>query len=88
MSRELIKSEWGENILAIIDNQDKVNMTMKDFVSKHCTQCGGNWGGMLLTGINNLWPKVYDAIPNDMGIFAFSCICSVCELLGIINEEE
>lgn len=88
--RDYIVEIWkdsGEAVLTAIDAQDKTTMTMKDFLS-HCTPCGGNWGGMLLTGIQRLWPAVYDAIPDNMGCFAWSGICTTLVLLGVKTDED
>jgi hypothetical protein len=38
---------------------------------------------MLLTGIKRLYPKVWDAIPEDMGHNAWSCIIATLNLLKI-----
>ena len=76
----------GHAVLTAIDAQDKSPMTMKDFLS-HCTACGGNWGEMLLTGIRELWPDVYDAIPDDMGHYAWNGICTTLVLLGVKTDE-
>lgn len=84
--RNFISKIWSSNVLAIIDQQETASMTMKDFLD-HCTACGGNWGGMLLTGIRELYPDVYDAIPDNMGPFAWSGICTTLKLLGVIIED-
>lgn len=83
--REQLAYNWGEEFLAVIDKQETKPMTMKDFLS-HCTACGGNWGGMLLTGINELWPEVWEAIPDDMGLLAWVCLCNTLTLLGVQPE--
>ena len=62
------------------------DITFDEFLN-HCTACGGNWGGMLLTGIEELFPEVYNAIPDDMGVFAFCGIVSVLEYIGIKMPE-
>jgi len=84
----LIKG-WGEDgkrVIEAIFNLEDDNlvrgMTMKEYMQS-CTACGGNWGGMLLTGIKRLCPTVWDAIPNDMGDYAWACICYTLMLLGI-----
>ena len=59
-----------------------MNMSFKDFLNE-CSCCGGNWGGMLLTGIHELYPEVWDAIPDKMGVFAFRDICATLILLGV-----
>lgn len=81
--RECISTLWGDNVLAVIDNQHTTTMTIDEFL-KHCTACGGNWGGMLLTGIKELYPEVYDAIPDEMGHFAWLAICTTLKLLGVM----
>lgn len=86
---EFLIANWKENGIAIImyiDTLKSTPMTMKTFLT-HCTTCGGNWGGMLLTGIKELYPTVWNLIPDNMGTFAFNCICIVLNLLGITSEE-
>lgn len=80
--RDFVAYIWGNSILSVIDNQTTTSMTMDDFL-KHCTACGGNWGGMLLTGLKELYPEVYDAIPDEMGKFAWRGICDTLTLLGV-----
>jgi hypothetical protein len=76
---------WGEQgtaVVAICQQLNAAPMTTNEFLS-HCTACGGNWGGMLLSGIRELYPAVYDAIPDNMGSKAWFCLASVLELLNI-----
>ena len=80
--RDFVAHIWGNNILSVIDKQTTTPMTMEDFL-KHCTACGGNWGGMLLTGLKELYPEVYDAIPENMGMLAWRGICETLYLLDI-----
>lgn len=80
--RDFISTIWGNHILSVIDKQTTTPMTMEDFL-KHCTPCGGNWGEMLLTGLKKFYPEVYDAIPNEMGMFAWRGICETLYLLDI-----
>ena len=84
-----IVEEWGEAGKRVIEEAAKVtpfNSNSKQFLD-HCTACGGNWGGMLLTGIRELYSAVWDAIPEDMGISPFACICSVLILCGVDTSE-
>lgn len=74
--------ESGEKVIAECAKVNPFNGTSSEFL-KHCTACGGNWGGMLLTGVRELWPEVWNAIPDDMGCFAWACICSVLVLCGV-----
>ena len=84
-ARDFVANQWGIDVLAVIEEQDTTPMTQPEFLN-HCTACGGNWGGMLLTGIKALYPAVYNAIPDNMGHFAFRCICETLELLQIKGE--
>lgn len=80
-----LAENWGEDGEAVIVaclHETPFNDSFSKFLS-HCMACGGNWGGMILTGIQALYPKVWDAIPNNMGIYAFSCICNTLILLGV-----
>jgi hypothetical protein len=72
----------GEHIIELCATCNPFNGPFTDFL-EHCTACGGNWGGLLLSGINKLYPKVYDAIPENMGMNAFSLLCCVIVLLGV-----
>lgn len=83
---DFILATWkadGIAVLEAIDRQHITPMTQADFFANHCYACGGDWGAMLLTGIKALYPDVYDAIPDNMGHFAWRCLCSVVALLGI-----
>ena len=86
---ECLVALWGDNADAVINailTTNAPTMDGKDFLT-HCTACGGNWGAMLLTGIKELYPAVYDAIPDDMGKHSYYAICTVLELLNIIFKE-
>lgn len=78
--------EKAESVIDAISAEDLFTGNYDDFLS-HCTACGGNWGGMLLTGINDLWPRVYNAIPDEMGAFAWACLCEILNMLGVHNKE-
>lgn len=85
---EFIVALWKEDgvkVLEAISAQNIIPMTMPEFLN-NCLACGGDWGAMLLTGIKALYPDVYEAIPDDMGHFAFRCICETLELLQIKGE--
>ena len=88
-AQEQLISHWKEAGKHVIEETAKVspfNGDSKKFLD-HCTACGGNWGGMLLTGIRKLYPAVWDAIPNNMGKNPFACICSVLILCGVDTSE-
>ena len=81
---ELIE-QWGDHgahVIAACDNQKPFNGTFTEFMNE-CTACGGNWGGMLLSGIKRLFPEVYDAIPDNIGKNAFFTIGDALILCGV-----
>lgn len=81
---------WGEDGKKVIEKchaSIPYNDVFKAFVHKECVACGGNWGAMLLSGINRLYPDVYDAIPDDMGWNPFFAICQTLILLGVDTSE-
>lgn len=78
--------EAGEKVIAECGKCEPLNMTSKEFFDE-CTACGGNWGGMLLTGIKKLRPTVWEAIPDDMGDLAFGCLCSTLVLCGVDTSQ-
>ncbi len=81
-AHDFVAEYWGTEVLDVIDRQKTTPMTMLEFFD-HCSACGGAWGAMLLTGIKALYHEVYDAIPDDMGKYAFKCICAILEMLQI-----
>ena len=78
--------DQGKEVIALAFKARKFDGNTKAWL-KFCTACGGNWGGMFLTGVRDLYPTVWDAIPDDMGVFAFDCICSLLILLGVRTWE-
>lgn len=76
---------WGEEVAHSITEAAstyKVKMPVIEFLD-HCIACGGNWSGMLLTGIKELFPTVWDLIPEDMGRQSYACLCNVLLLCGV-----
>jgi hypothetical protein len=89
LNKRYISLQWGEDgkkVLEAIARQDVKAMTGDEFLS-HCTACGGNWGGMLLTGIKELYPEVWEVISNSMGKNAFFVICAILDLLQVDFSE-
>lgn len=82
----VVNEEWGEEVVKAAWVIKKTPMTFNEFLN-HCTCCGGNWGGMLLSGVRKLYPDVWDAVPNEMGIHAFTTICNLLILLGVDTSE-
>ena len=84
-AHKVIIENWGYRgniVLQEISSSVPFNGSFEDFLH-HCTACGGNWGGMLLTGIRELWPNIWNAIPDNMGLRPFECIVSVLILCGV-----
>lgn len=84
-AQETLVKYWGEagkRVIAASVHERPFNNTFDKFLSL-CDACGGNWGGMLLTGIKDLFPQVYEAIPDYMGNRAFVCLCDVLILCGV-----
>ena len=88
-AQDCIVRHWGEQgkfVIEICHQMEPFNSDFKSFLS-HCTMCGGDWGQMLLTGINELWPEVYEAIPNNMGMNAWACLCNTLILCGVVLDD-
>ena len=41
----------------------------------------------MIQDAQKLYPAVWEAIPDDMGVFAWACICSVLILCGVDSSE-
>lgn len=87
--------EWGtEAAMKVIDmaiREPLDNMTMNDFVKNHCTARGGDWGQMILSGIRDLSPATYEAIPEKMGsngVKVFSNLITLLYFLGVDADSE
>lgn len=84
-ARASILENWGkdgENVIKACMKVEPFGGTFEKFLD-NCTACGGNWGGMLLSGIKKLYPAVWDAIPDEMGDLAFIMLCYTLQLLGV-----
>lgn len=87
---ERLRGEWGNDnlhkVLDAISKTELFNGTFNDFLS-HCVAYGGNWAGMILSGIQECFPLVYDAIPNpigtDDGVSPFTNMIDICRLCGV-----
>ena len=84
-SMDMIVEDWGKDGKKVIEqcfDAETYPMKINEFLES-CTACGGNWGGMLLSGIKRLYPTVWEAIPDDMGHRAFAVICCTLTLLHV-----
>ena len=85
---QMLSERWGDEVVLAIHNAPKqTGMKFETFLD-YCTACGGDWGGMLLTGVKHFWPEVYDATPDNMGHHAWECICVTIRLLGVDTPSE
>ena len=90
-SYKFLVENWGEEIAKAIKEEaerNPLNITHKEFFN-HCTACGGNWGGLLLSGIKELSPAIWKLIPDNMGkngVTAFACLCDVLALLNVTED--
>ena len=84
-AKERLIEYWGEDGKKVIAECAKVTPfhgRPRDFLD-HCTAHSANWVRVVLSGIKELFPSVWEAIPDDMGMFAWMCVCSVLTLCGI-----
>lgn len=83
-NRSFLVSSWGEETAQkVIDACSRVNFsgTLNDFLS-HCTACGGNWTGMLLSGIKELFAEVWEALPDSLDFECLLCTLGLCGVHG------
>lgn len=85
---DLVRERWGEEVAKEVLMTDKYPMTMEQFLSQHCIACGGDLGKLLLSGVQKLWSRVYDAIPNHMGVNCFETIINLLFCLGVWIPED
>lgn len=83
---DIVRERWGEDVAEEVLRAEKKEMVFDKFLT-YCTACGGNWGGMLLTGIHELWPEVWDVIPDNMDVNCFSTIINLLFCLGVWVDE-
>lgn len=60
--------------------KEKTDMTQKEFID-HCTTCGGNWTALLMTGLKDLFPLTFAALPDTD--YGFEDICDLIAELGV-----
>lgn len=85
-ARDFITAQWNRDGVRVIELcaalENPFHGTMNLFMD-HCVSCGGDWTNMLLSGIKELWPEVYAAIPVSMGKQAFFAVCYTLLLCGV-----
>lgn len=83
---EVIGFEWGGNFIKALQGTDSINMKFNDFLDE-CIGCGGNWTGMILSGIKSLRPELYEAVPDYMGKRAWMTLVNTLLYLGVYPED-
>lgn len=58
-------------------------MKMSVFLS-HCTACGGNWTAMLGSGIRELWPADFNALPDT---FEVTDVLAIMKKRGVVFDD-
>lgn len=87
---KFIAENWGDAGISVIITAAKEakHISMDKYLQEYCVACGGDWCGLLLSGMKSLFPKTWEAIPNDMGVFAFSLICNTLLLCDVYDDED
>ena len=88
-AQEMLVKHWGahgEQVIAETVRAERKVITFKQFLDNY-TVYDGNWSGMLFNSIEKLWPDVWKAIPDNMGVQAWGCLCSVLVLCGVDTSE-
>ena len=78
---ERIGSEWSGDFIKALQQTEPINMSFDKFLD-----CGGNWTGMILSGIKSLRPELYAAVPDYMGKRAFKTLLDTLLYLGVYPE--
>lgn len=92
-AKEWLLDHWrddAEKVFEAISLQIPYNGSFAEFEEQECVACGGDWGAMLLSGIQATFPEVYDAIPYNMGrngTEAFISVVYVLLLCGVDTTE-
>lgn len=81
-----LETAWGTNFVKACIKFSAPPMKIDDFLN-HCFLCGGNWGGMFLTGIKELYPKIYSLIPEKLGKNGNDAFVNICYLLTLLNVD-
>lgn len=91
-AKSRLLKEWEEDGQKVIEACAEVNslgMNASQFLD-HCFACGRDWGGMLLSGLKELRPKIWELIPAKLGasgLESYYNICCVLMLCGVDISE-
>jgi len=83
---EVLGNAWGMDFVKACIKRSAPYMRIDDFLS-HCIACGGNWGGMFLTGVQELYPEIYDLVPDKLGKNGNDAFVNICHLLTLLNVD-
>ena len=85
-ARRVLIDDWresGERVAEAAARAKSYNDSFEKFWREDCNSRGGSIEQIMLSGIRALWPEVYAAMPEDLGLFAYARICSVLVLCGV-----
>lgn len=60
-------------------------MTLTEFLTKHCTACGGNWAAMIMSGIRSAFPERYAQMEDRE--YDWKELCQITVECGVIWDE-
>lgn len=91
-ARKILTECWGvdkaDEIFAMCYNAVKLPLTVDKFLS-FCVSHGGDLNNMLLSGVRNLYPEIYAAVPDKLGknsTESFASVCNLLILLGVVTK--
>lgn len=83
-AQEMLVKYWGEDGKKVIVETIKAERQPIKFTEflDYCLKYH-DYGKMVLTGIDRLYPNVWEAIPDNMGVQAWGCLTAVLVLCGV-----
>lgn len=89
---QILSIDWGSGVFEKIRNAKKFGGDFDEFKTA-CFEIAGlvpnhRDCGSLLAAIGEIWPEVYDAIPEDLGKNALQDVYFMLRLLGVKFDEE
>ena len=90
-AEEFLIAHWKEAGKKVVEECHDVipyDDTFAEFLKHECTTCGGDWGKWVLSGIKLVFPEVWEAVPDNMGFFAWECIVYTALLCGVDTTDQ
>lgn len=85
---DTVRERWGDKVVEEVLKTKRTMMSFNEFLTYFCIASGGDFGKLLLSGVKELYPAVWDAIPDKMGKDCFSTICYLLWCLGVDMSED